>query len=57
MNMFPLFQRAGVVTTNKVVMNVGREPNTSCHQKNGPKLDQVNYIRAIIKNLIKTLLK
>lgn len=55
--MFPLFQRAGVVTTNKVVMNVGREPNTSCHQKNGPKLDQVNYIRAIIKNLIKTLLK
>lgn len=41
MNIFPLFQRAGVVTTKQVARNVGREPNTSCHQKNGPKLEQV----------------
>jgi len=43
--------------TNKAVMNVGHEPNTLCHQKNGPKLGQVNYTHAISKNLIKTLLK
>lgn len=58
MNIFPLFQRAGVVTTKQVVTNVGREPNTSCRQKNGPKLEQVlYYIHAIAMNFIETLLQ
>lgn len=56
-NIFSLFQRAGVVMTNQVVTNVGREPSTSCHQKNGPKLEQVNYIHAITKNFVQTLLQ